>query len=270
MDSFSEPYTRVGDDVSIGEVRSQIKLLEDDHRTKGITLSGRVIHACHYLPITASLPSRAGVPSPPPTPPSKVSEVPTSPTETAAPSAAAPTTSEPAAVWNLSPRYGHAAMISGIRALSVTHEQLVIGWTGDIETTVPGEKVPTSTISDADKNALEEAMSTYTPREADPDDDKKTTYLPVWQDDKVAHGHYDGYCKASEFWLLLLFSAVFLPNRPLLWDPSHFALPQLPPFRHALHFLPMRCQCPFFKCDNLVHQIFRHLRMFGPTAQRDN
>ena len=208
MDSFSEPYTRVGDDVSIDVVREKIRLLEEDHRAKGIVLSGRVIHACHYLPISATLPSRAGIPSPPATPPTKISDVPSSPTSGSAP--AAPTVNGPAATWNLSPRYGHAAMISGIRALSGTHEQLVIGWTGDIETSVPGEKVPTSTISDADKFALEEALATYTPREADPDDDKKTTYIPVWQDDKVAHGHYDGYCKASESSALIQFASSYI------------------------------------------------------------
>ncbi|KAG6808923.1 hypothetical protein H0H92_002351, partial [Tricholoma furcatifolium] len=33
--------------------------------------------------------------------------------------------------------------------------------------------------------------------ESDPDDDRKITYVPVWLDDKVAHGHYDGYCKQT-------------------------------------------------------------------------
>lgn len=100
-------------------------------------------------------------------------------------------------------------MISGIRALSTTHEQIIIGWTGDIETNTPGEKFPTGTISQDDKNALEEALATYTPREADPDDDMKTVYVPVWQDDKIAHGHYDGYCKTSEspFTFISLFRA---------------------------------------------------------------
>jgi trehalose 6-phosphate synthase/phosphatase len=90
-------------------------------------------------------------------------------------------------------------MISGIRSLSATHEQLIIGWTGDIETNTPGERVPMNSISQEDKYSLQDALATYTPREADPDDDKKTHYVPVWLDDKVAHGHYDGYCKTSEF-----------------------------------------------------------------------
>lgn len=82
--------------------------------------------------------------------------------------------------------------------MAATHEQLIIGWTGDIESGTPGERVPASSISQEDKDSLEEALATYIPREADPDDDKKTQYIPVWQDDKVAHGHYDGYCKTSK------------------------------------------------------------------------
>lgn len=198
MDSFSEPYTRAGDDISVDEVLAQVKTIEADHKAKGITLSGRVIHVCHYLPVTSTLASRAGIPSPPATPPSKPSDVPPSPSTTGVPPASATDVAEPTPTWTLTPRYGHAAMISGIRSLSASHEQLIIGWSGDIETGTPGERVPANSISQEDKVALEEALKTYTPKEADPDDDKKTTYVPVWLNDKVAHGHYDGYCKASE------------------------------------------------------------------------
>ncbi|KAJ7669249.1 hypothetical protein DFH06DRAFT_178697 [Mycena polygramma] len=31
--------------------------------------------------------------------------------------------------WMLLPRYGHATMISGIRSLTATHEQLIVDWT---------------------------------------------------------------------------------------------------------------------------------------------
>lgn len=199
MDSFSEPYTREGDDISVDEVRAQVKAIEDDHRSKGITLSGRVLHICHYLPITSTLASRAGVLSPPATPPTKPSDVPPSPSSTETP-VITTDVAEPTPKWTLTPRYGHAAMISGIRSLSATHEQLIIGWTGDIESGTPGEKVPSNSVSQEDRDALEVSLATYTPREADPDDDKKTTYVPVWQDDKVAHGHYDGYCKTSELY----------------------------------------------------------------------
>ncbi|TFK67349.1 trehalose 6-phosphate phosphatase [Pluteus cervinus] len=197
MDSFSEPYTRDGDDISLDAVRDAIGRLEDEHRKNGVTVSGRVLHVCHYLPIAATLNSRPGVISPPATPPIKPSDAPAEPTDTpVTPGEPAPTSS-PSSVWTLTPRYGHAAMISGIRSLSATHEQVLIGWTGDLLSPTPGEKIAASTVSAEDKAALEAALSTHQPKESDPDDDKKTTYVPVWLDDKVAHGHYDGYSKQT-------------------------------------------------------------------------
>ncbi|KAF7325671.1 Trehalose-6-phosphate phosphatase [Mycena kentingensis (nom. inval.)] len=189
MEPFAEPYT-VGDSIPIDEVRQQILALEADHRAAGITLSGRVIHVCHNLPVTSSLNTRPGVLSPPATPPTKTNDVLlTPPQETKdIPSSSA---------WTLGVRYGHAAMISGIRSLTATHEQLIIGWTGDIQSTVPGKSVPVDLISAEDRHSLEEALKTYQPKESDPDDDRKTVYIPVWLDDKVAHGHYDGYCKQT-------------------------------------------------------------------------
>jgi len=196
MDSFAEPYTRQGDDVSIDKVREQIATLEDEHRKKGIPLSGRIIHVCHYLPITATLVrSNNGVLSPPATPPADVPLAENEPS---------PRTSQLLAekqptVWSLSPRYGHAAMISGIRSLSHTHEQLIVGWTGDIQSHIGTDKVPVDTVSEQERDGFELALKEYHPKESDPDDerDRKTKYVPVWLEDKVAHGHYDGYCKQS-------------------------------------------------------------------------
>ncbi|KAJ6504035.1 trehalose-6-phosphate phosphatase [Mycena vulgaris] len=193
MDSFSEPYTRLGDDISLEEVRQQVRALEADHRAAGIPLSGRVLHVCHYLPVAATLNSTPGVLSPPATPPVKPSDAPMTPPSEH--SEVAPTSES--AIWTLVPRYGHAAMISGIRSLAATHEQLIIGWTGDIQSTVPGEHVSSESVSEVDRAALEDALKTYQPKESDPDDDRKTVYVPVWLDDQVAHGHYDGYCKQT-------------------------------------------------------------------------
>ncbi|KAF8882465.1 trehalose-6-phosphate phosphatase [Infundibulicybe gibba] len=176
MDSFSEPYTRLGDDISIDEVRQ---------KGKWHPSLGRVLHVCHYLPITATLNTRPGVPSPPATPPVKPVDSPLDDhaTQTAA--------------WTLTSRYGHAAMISGIRSLASTHEQLIIGWTGDIASPTQGETISSASVSEEDREALEKALMVYHPKESDPDDDRKTIYVPVWLDDKVAHGHYDGYCKQT-------------------------------------------------------------------------
>ncbi|KAF7318830.1 Trehalose-6-phosphate phosphatase [Mycena chlorophos] len=190
MDPFAEPYTRVGDNVSLEEVRSQVLALEADHRAAGIPLSGRVLHVCHYLPVTATLSTATGVISPPATPPTKASDV--LPEDAKDVSSGSNTSA-----WTLGVRYGHAALISGIRSLAATHEQLIIGWTGDIQSTVPGERVPVDNVSSDDRASLEEALKTYQPKESDPDDDRKTVYVPVWLADKVAHDHYDGYCKQT-------------------------------------------------------------------------
>ncbi|KAG6864335.1 hypothetical protein C0991_010367 [Blastosporella zonata] len=183
MDSFSEPYTRVGDDISLEAVRVDIADLQKHHTASGIPLSGRVLHICHYLPVTATLNTRPGVLSPPPTPPSVPADAPT------------PKSSSPA--WTIAPRYGHAAMISGIQSLSATHEQLIIGWTGDILSPTPTEHIKSDIVDHKDRAALDDALASYQPKESDPDDDRKITYVPVWLDDKVAHGHYDGYCKQT-------------------------------------------------------------------------
>jgi trehalose 6-phosphate synthase/phosphatase len=62
--------------------------------------------------------------------------------------------------------------------------------------TVAGEKlkIPSTTLSDDDKTALGEEIGNFKYE----DEDSKTKYVPVLLDDKVAHGHYDGYCKQSE------------------------------------------------------------------------
>ncbi len=199
MDTFAEPYTRQGDDVSIDKVHEQIVNLEEEHRKNGIPLSGRIIHVCHYLPITAALirPGN-GVPSPPATPPSEPTDVLSTETDKY-PQADSQTTEKQVAVWSLSPRYGHAAMISGIRSLSQSHEQVIVGWTGDIHSESGTEKVPVDTITQQERDEFEASLKEYHPKESDPDDekDRKTNYIAVWLEDKVAHGHYDGYCKQS-------------------------------------------------------------------------
>ncbi|KAJ7701179.1 glycosyltransferase family 20 protein [Mycena rosella] len=193
MDSFAEPYTRLGDDISLDEVRAQVRVIEADHRAAGIPLSGRVLHVCHYLPVAATLNSARGVLSPPSTPPVKPSDALLTPPSESTEIAAEFTSDAP---WTLVPRYGHAAMISGIRSLTATHEQLIIGWTGDVQSPA-GERVSSESVSAEDRASLEAALATYTPKESDPDDDRKTEYVPVWLDDQVAHGHYDGYCKQT-------------------------------------------------------------------------
>ena len=105
-------------------------------------------------------------------------------------------------------------MVSGIRSLCDTHEQVVLAWTGDIEVgnTPPGvatvhrDTVKVSNLTPEDKASLEAAISDYVaPEEVTIDGAprKKMTYVPVFLDDKVAHGHYEGYCKTSKYTLVV-------------------------------------------------------------------
>ncbi|KAK7047301.1 hypothetical protein VNI00_006532 [Paramarasmius palmivorus] len=185
---------------SLAHIRSRIRTLEEELQANGTELTGRIIHVCHYLPVIASLSRDSGLATPPGSPKDET-----------------PSKKEESSVWTLSPRYGHAAMISGIRSLSHTHEQLIVGWTGDIvasspsatqsspssskTASLPSSTIPAATISESEKKELDDALKEYTPKEShpDPDDDKtgrkELGYVPVWMDDKIAHGHYDGYCK---------------------------------------------------------------------------
>ena len=53
-----------------------------------------------------------------------------------------------------------------------------------------------NSLTEEDKASLQEALAEYS--DSDLADEKtKPQYVPVWLDDKVAHGHYDGYCKES-------------------------------------------------------------------------
>lgn len=201
MDSFSQhpPLTQ----VPLEDVRKQILQLQADLTAKGVQLSGRVLHICHYLPVVSSLnhsTTKSNLPSPPQTPPTKPAAVEGITIEPEADPVTLPTAEDPttASKWSLSVRHGHAAMTSGIRSLEAPSEQLIVGWTGDIQNAhQPDTTVPLSSISEEDRTALEKSLQTYQPREADPDDERKTTYIPVWVDTKDAHGHYEGYCKET-------------------------------------------------------------------------
>ncbi|KAJ3815243.1 trehalose-6-phosphate phosphatase [Lentinula lateritia] len=153
---------------TLDDIRASIVQLEDRHRRNGVVLSGRILHVCHSLPVTCTLhiDKDEGASS--------------------------------SRKWKLGPRYGHAAMISGIRSLSATHEQIIVGWTGDIEGS-EDEKKEVGQVTEEDRTQLNELLS-----KGGEDDDvheahdkghHHTSYAAVWMSSPVAHGYYDGYCK---------------------------------------------------------------------------
>jgi hypothetical protein len=134
MDSFHEPH-RVPEPIKLEDLTAEVLARSAEYHAKGIPLSGRIIHVCHYLPITATLQqsSRPGILSPPATPPHQLAHIPPLSSAPTSSSGHAPGHNNSRPRWSLSVRQGHTAMISGIRSLSATHEQVMIGWTGDFE-----------------------------------------------------------------------------------------------------------------------------------------
>jgi trehalose 6-phosphate synthase/phosphatase len=156
---------------SLAELRAAIANLEREHAERGRHLSGRVLHVCHYLPVICSV-----TPREPSTPPR------TPPDDTPRPSE-----------WTLTHRYGHSALISGVRSLSGSHQQHLIGWTGDIDSPATGTSIPVDSLTPEQRDTLSRAIDKY----HEEGEQNSLLLHPVWFSDKVAHGHYEGYCKNS-------------------------------------------------------------------------
>lgn len=122
-------------------------------------------------------------------------------------------------------------MHSGIRYLSATHEQVMVGWTGPIhvaptssaasnayqtsESSSLASVALTSSISDEDKALLDEQVTHWEDETSVDLKLKPMTYGSVWLDDTTAHDHYEGYCKKT-LWPLFHY---------LLWQDVTTELP---------------------------------------------
>ncbi|WVQ98709.1 trehalose-phosphatase [Kwoniella sp. CBS 9459] len=110
---------------SLSDIQAQVTRLEASHKAKGLPLSGRIIHVMHHLPveIVRIVPAESleagGMLSPPMTPEFKPEEV-----EAKVESADAK--------WRIHSRTAHPALVSGIKSLSETHEQVLVAWTGEV------------------------------------------------------------------------------------------------------------------------------------------
>ena len=71
---------------------------------------------------------------------------------------------------------------------------MLSNWITRVSLTGEKIKVPSTSLSEQDKASLEDEIARFKSE----DEDTKTIYVPLLLDDKVAHGHYDGYCKQSE------------------------------------------------------------------------
>ncbi len=214
---------------SLSEIRSQVSRLEAAHRSKGLPLSGRIIHVCHHLPVeiirisSASSPDAAGMLSPPMTPDFK-------------PEDADASVESVDAKWRIHARTAHTAMVSGIKSLSESHEQLVVAWTGEVlvqtqATPSPprstatfgnllgatnGDATPTAggltppgkdekplmvfggEFTETEQQELGTELDRFTEVETEAESGGRLKYIPVFIPPDVSKGHYEGFCKKSE------------------------------------------------------------------------
>ena len=94
--------------------------------------------------------------------------------------------------------------------------------------------IPSTTLSEEDKSTLEEEIANF---KSEYEDTKTTKYVPVLLDDKVAHCHYDGYCKQSEILIVTNYQSYPLRCFPALWPLFHYLLWQdVSPTSHSASF----------------------------------
>ncbi|TIA93684.1 hypothetical protein E3P81_00786 [Wallemia ichthyophaga] len=218
---FAEPSENKNPHESLEQIRSNIDQLMDDYSHQGISLTGHLIHVSHYLPFVCMLKHQnekdeqkdepSDTPKPILTEVDQVgferrSDTPNQHSFPIGPSGASselPRRRRMSTVsahnnfsqpkWTLSHRRGHTAMNAGIRSLGSQFRQTSIGWPGDLRLgNQRGELIESSSLTETDKKALEEEFKVQ--RETQTDD---MSWIPVWIEDKLAHMHYEGYCKTT-------------------------------------------------------------------------
>ncbi|KAJ2785426.1 hypothetical protein H4R18_000509 [Coemansia javaensis] len=101
--------------------------------------------------------------------------------------------------WTVMGRRGHTAMYAGIRSLNEMPNATCtqVGWIGNY-TDPAGEQRPCDSLSEKSRANIRSALS-------------KHNAVPVFVDEAVAHGHYEGYSKQA-LWPLLHYMS---------WDDAH-------------------------------------------------
>ena len=90
-------------------------------------------------------------------------------------------------IWHLSNRRGHSAMYAALDSLKKDYRTLYIGGTGSIMSNDSKKTtVPTTSLSPEEKYSLKHLLN------------DKYDMLPVFMDDKLSFGHYEGYSKQGK------------------------------------------------------------------------
>ena len=230
MDTAIDPIApdpTPGPAPSLDEIRAQVSRLEAAHKAQGLVLSGRIIHVCHHLPVEI-------IRVVPPASPDDTTQHLAPTTQEFKPEDHDTSTESHDAKWRIHARKAHTAMVSGMRSLSQTHEQIVVAWTGEVilqtqSTPTPqldrfsalpllstgsgmngemngGFKKPPEhplrvfggVFDHEEKSEVESELNRFTEVEAQAEHGGKLRYVPVFLPPDVSKGHYEGFCKKSE------------------------------------------------------------------------
>ncbi|KAI8636602.1 glycosyltransferase family 20-domain-containing protein [Parasitella parasitica] len=101
-------------------------------------------------------------------------------------------------IWQLATRRGHSAMYAALDSLKKDYPTLYIGGTGTVLTYQDKQAVDSASITDSDKESLKHLLRT------------KHDMVPIFIDDKLSFGHYEGYSK-QVLWPLMHY---------LMWSDS--------------------------------------------------
>lgn len=88
-------------------------------------------------------------------------------------------------IWKLSTRRGHSAMYAALDSLKKDYRTLYIGGTGAIYTK-DRKQVESNSISSEEKSSLKDLLAT------------NYDLAPIFLDDKLSFGHYEGYSKQGK------------------------------------------------------------------------
>ena len=162
------------------------------------------------------------------------------------------------AKWRIKARTAHTAMISGMKSLSESHEQIVVAWTGEVlvqtqstPSPLPRSNMPLSNLLPAqssessgdatpsaaalspkmkeervlmvyggefdemEKMELGNELDRFTEAETEAEKGGRLKYVPVFLPSNVSKGHYEGFCKKSEFILPIMLTMSSVAAFPL-------------------------------------------------------
>lgn len=109
-----------------------------------------------------------------------------------------------AGAWKLKRRRGYSAMNAGIKSLDNHYKTLYIGSVGNIVTDHNSGHVPNEQVTQEERDSLRRLL-------------KSEHHIdPIFIDDNLAYGHYEGYCKQGKQTAITRIRAIWM----LIFSPQ--------------------------------------------------